>query len=119
MRSEYSTYEAKAQFSEIIRQVRQGKTIMVSYRGEPVAEIRPFQRRGLLARPREPLGNDRMSIASNERGGTSLAREYERRGVLLARPAKRVKDPNPAQGRSATRGGSVARQRAFSPSEIT
>lgn len=72
MRSKYSTYEAKAQFSEIIRQVRQGKTITVSYRGEPVAEIRPFQRgpetieerlaeyerRGLLARPsgqRQPL----------------------------------------------------------------
>jgi prevent-host-death family protein len=43
MRSEYSTYEAKAQFSEIIRQVRQGKTITVSYRGKPVAEIRPFR----------------------------------------------------------------------------
>ena len=72
IRSEYSTYEAKARFSEVIRQVRQGKTITVSYRGEPVAEIRPFprrpetieerlveyERRGLLARPngqRQPL----------------------------------------------------------------
>ena len=40
----YSTYEAKARFSEVIRQVREGKTITVSYRGEPVAEIRSIQR---------------------------------------------------------------------------
>ena len=37
----YSVYEAKARFSEVIRQVREGKTVTVSYRGEPVAEIRP------------------------------------------------------------------------------
>ena len=40
----YSIYEAKARFSEVIRQVREGKTITVSYRGEPVAEIRSIQR---------------------------------------------------------------------------
>lgn len=40
----YSTYEAKARFSEIIRHVRDGKTVNVSYRGEPVAEIRPIRR---------------------------------------------------------------------------
>ena len=39
----YSTYEAKARFAEVIRQVREGKTVTVSYRGEPVAEIRPIQ----------------------------------------------------------------------------
>ena len=39
----YSTYEAKARFSEVIRQVREGKTITVSYRGEPVAEIRAIR----------------------------------------------------------------------------
>ena len=41
----YSIYEAKARFSEVIRQVREGKTVTVSYRGEPVAEIRSIQRR--------------------------------------------------------------------------
>ena len=63
----YSTYEAKAKFSEIIRSVREGKTVTVSYRGEPVAEIRPLQqpatieqrtqeleRKGALVGPREP-----------------------------------------------------------------
>ena len=39
----YSIYEAKARFSEVIRQVRNGKTVTVSYRGEPVAEIRSIQ----------------------------------------------------------------------------
>ncbi len=39
----YSTYEAKARFSEVIRHVREGKTITVSYRGEPVAEIRAIR----------------------------------------------------------------------------
>ena len=42
----YSIYDAKARFSEVIRTVRQGRTVLVSYRGEPVAEIRPFQDAG-------------------------------------------------------------------------
>lgn len=37
----YSLYDAKAKFSEIIRQVREGKSVFVSYRGEAVAVIRP------------------------------------------------------------------------------
>ena len=41
----YSIYEAKARFSEVIRQVREGKTVTVSYRGEPVAEIRAIPQR--------------------------------------------------------------------------
>lgn len=41
----YSMSEAKARFSEVMRQVREGKTVTVSYRGEPVAEIRAIQRK--------------------------------------------------------------------------
>lgn len=37
----YSLYEAKAKFSQLIRQVREGRTVTVTYRGTPVAEIRP------------------------------------------------------------------------------
>ena len=40
----YSTYEAKARFSEVLRQVREGNIVTVSYRGEPVAEIRAIRR---------------------------------------------------------------------------
>jgi prevent-host-death family protein len=39
----YSTYEAKAKLSEILRVVRErGETVVVSYHGRPVAEIRPL-----------------------------------------------------------------------------
>ncbi len=44
MRKTYSTYEAKARFSEILRQVRAGETVYISYRGAEVAEIRPIER---------------------------------------------------------------------------
>jgi len=40
----FALYEAKARFSELIRRVREGQTIIVSYRGHPVAEIRPVER---------------------------------------------------------------------------
>ena len=40
----YSTYEAKARFSEIILFVREGRTVEVSYHGKPEAEIRPIRR---------------------------------------------------------------------------
>lgn len=42
----YSTYDAKARFSEVLSRVRGGTTITVTYNGEPVAEIRPLNRRG-------------------------------------------------------------------------
>jgi len=37
----YSTYEAKAKFSEVIRKVRAGQTVRIAYRGEEIAEVRP------------------------------------------------------------------------------
>jgi len=40
----YSTYEAKAKFGEIIRKVRQGQRVLISYRGEQVAEVRPLSK---------------------------------------------------------------------------
>ena len=48
MAKTYSTYEAKARFSEIIRKVRQGKHVYISYRGREVAEIRPLQKKESL-----------------------------------------------------------------------
>ena len=37
----YSTYEAKAKLSEILRKVRAGQRVGISYRGELVAEVAP------------------------------------------------------------------------------
>lgn len=78
----YSTYEAKARFSEILRQVRQGRTIRVSYRGEPVAEIRPIAgAEASLARRLDRLEERGVLIRPAERKG-SLATVRRRPGAL-------------------------------------
>jgi prevent-host-death family protein len=48
MTETYSTYEAKAKFSEIMRKVREGKHVYISYRGKEVAEIRPLEKEDSL-----------------------------------------------------------------------
>jgi prevent-host-death family protein len=55
MRDTYSLYEAKAKLSAIIRQVREGRHVVVTVHGEPVAEIRPIGRQAndLAARVEE------------------------------------------------------------------
>src|SRR5262245_23781296 len=66
----YSTYEAKAKFSEILRKVRAGQRVVIAYRGEEIAEIRPLEppgggfekslkrleEQGRLSRARTPTG---------------------------------------------------------------
>jgi prevent-host-death family protein len=61
---EYSTYEAKARFSELMRQVRDGRSVLITYHGKPVAELRP-------ARPAEGLGAriDRLRATGRIHGG--------------------------------------------------
>jgi prevent-host-death family protein len=44
MESVYSTYEAKTKFSELLRKVRQGGRVVITFHGEPVAEIRPIEK---------------------------------------------------------------------------
>ena len=68
MRNTYTASEARTRFSEVMRRVRDGDTIVVTFRGEPVAEIKPLakrkltqeewdkemERRGVLHRARNP-----------------------------------------------------------------
>ena len=42
----YSTYEAKARLSELLRKVRAGQIITLTHRGQPIAELRPVQSSG-------------------------------------------------------------------------
>lgn len=70
MAETYSTYEAKAKFSEVMRKVRAGQRVMIAYRGETIAEIRPLEERekglgaslarleneGVLGRHQRPTG---------------------------------------------------------------
>ena len=71
MAQTYSTYEAKARFSEVMRKVRAGQRIVIAYRGEKIAEIRPIEGteaglekslgrledEGVLSRGRKPSGD--------------------------------------------------------------
>ncbi len=86
----YSMYEAKAKFSKVIRTVREGRAVTVSYRGEPVAEIRPIKPRaetieerlealemsGALISPEDP----RVMLGPIARRPGALARFLEDRG---------------------------------------
>jgi len=45
MRDTYSLYEAKARLSALVRQVREGRRVTITVHGEPVAELRPVERR--------------------------------------------------------------------------
>lgn len=44
LRGTISTYEAKAKFSALLRRVRDGESITITWHGEPVAELRPIDR---------------------------------------------------------------------------
>ena len=85
----YSTYEAKAKFSEVIRKVRAGQRIVIAYRGEEIAEIRPIEHpdgrlekaiarledQGIVSRQRKPSGD--LRPLAKKRG--ALARFLESR----------------------------------------
>ena len=82
MQNIYSTHEAKARFSELLRQVRQGKRVTISYRGEPVAEIRSIQRKPATVEERlEELEQRGVLVRPN--GRRSLKRVA--RSILLPR----------------------------------
>ena len=69
MPSTYPTWEAKAKFTELLRRVRGGHVVRISWRGKEVAELRPipaahegFAERlarledcGIVTRPRNPF----------------------------------------------------------------
>lgn len=89
----YSTYDAKARFSEVLRRVREGRTVTVTYHGEPVAEIRPIgktsglaarvedlRRRGVLSAPGSSPGAAPPAEPPGERRAGALERFLAERG---------------------------------------
>ena len=73
MPKSYSTYEAKAKFSEIMRKVRGGQSVVISYRGTEMAEIRPIVR---------------------EEDEDAIVRRLEEEGIVSRAPnARRVFEP--------------------------
>ena len=89
MSDTYSTYEAKARFSEILRQVRDGKTITVSYHGEPVAEIRPIGGDGTGLERRLRVLEGLGILVSGEEPRGPLQRIVRRPGALARFLAER------------------------------
>jgi len=77
----YSTYEAKARFSEILRRVREGTSVQISYRGKPVAEIRPLDPDPTLASRLDELRARGVVVSA---GGSEVrpARVARRPGAL-------------------------------------
>ena len=72
MAEHYSIYDAKAKLSALVRQVREGRSFVITVHGEPVAELRPIEqasrkqtleervaeltRRGVIKRSGRPAG---------------------------------------------------------------
>lgn len=65
----WSTWEAKARFSELLRLVREGRTVTVTYHGEPVAEVRPLKREsGIEGRLEYLRRRGSLSVSEQPRG---------------------------------------------------
>jgi prevent-host-death family protein len=56
MSDQYSLYEAKAKLSALVRQVREGQSVVITVHGEPVAELRPY-----VATPRKQTLAERVA----------------------------------------------------------
>jgi prevent-host-death family protein len=78
----YSIYEAKAKFSEVIRLVRRGRTITVTHRGRPVAEIRPVDAEPATLEQRFVRFREEGILQGGEAGGGTFVRIARRPGAL-------------------------------------
>ena len=77
----YSTYEAKAKLSQILRRVRAGQCVVIAHRGIPVAEVRPLAKRLTLAGTLAQL-EDAGALSPAPAGPLHLAAVAKRRGGL-------------------------------------
>lgn len=88
----YSTYEAKARFSEVLKKARDGHRVVITYRGKEVAELRALpaeegswieqrirylEERGELVRAKKP--NNFAHVRPLGRRPGALARFLESR----------------------------------------
>ena len=90
MRDTYSLYEAKAKLSAIIRQVREGRHVVVTVRGEPVAEIRPVVREAHDLAARLERLTERGVLVRGERSGRAPRAVARKPGALARFLADRV-----------------------------
>lgn len=81
-RPTYSTYQAKARFSEILRQVRAGDSVLITYRGTEVAEIRPITSDETVEARLERLEKAGVLTRAAAAGATPLRPLAQRPGAL-------------------------------------
>ena len=84
MADSYSTYDAKARFSEILRKVRAGQRIVISHRGQDVAQITRIGGGPSDIAARLAELEDRGVISAG-RGGSSRLKSLGRRPGALKR----------------------------------
>jgi prevent-host-death family protein len=82
MKDAYSLYDAKARLSEIVRKVREGRTVTLTYRGEPVAEVRPIEKSPETLAERLQALEARGAVAPARRPGAAPGRVARKPGAL-------------------------------------
>jgi len=82
MSTTYSLYDAKTRFSEVIRKVRDGGSVVITYRGREIAEIRPVggEPTGLVSRVRRM--EDRGVVSPKSPTRTRIRAMARRPGAL-------------------------------------
>jgi prevent-host-death family protein len=81
MTTSYSTYEAKAKLSEILRRVRAGETVRITYYGEEIAEVRPIESEASEEETIERLQRQGL-LGAAERGSGAWEPLAKRPGAL-------------------------------------
>ena len=79
----YPVHEAKAKLSEILRQVKQGRSVTISERGREIARVVPVERPRDLATRLEHLQRDGVILPP--RGATDTIRPIARRRGAVRR----------------------------------
>ena len=82
MKDTYSLYEAKARLSALVRQVREGRRVVITVHGKPAVELRPVQpvAGGIEARIAELEARGALLRAANP--GARLKLGAKRAGAL-------------------------------------
>ena len=78
----YSIYQAKAKLSEIIRKVKQHRTIVISDRGRDVARVVPMASATSLAKRLEGLAEVGLLVAGPDPDPSKIVPITRRRGAL-------------------------------------
>ena len=80
----YTTYEAKARLSEILRKVEDGQRVVITRHGKPTAEIRPFApgEDAAIARRLRTLSEEGLAVYLGKREGKErFIDTYNRIGI--------------------------------------